>query len=55
MADDNTDDKDAGRGEEVGGGSGEEKEVKERSDGEQAPLPGAIPGPVDPPESSTQD
>ncbi len=44
-----------GRGEEVGGGTGDAKEVKESSEGEPAPLPGALPGPVDPPDSATQD
>ncbi len=44
-----------GRGDEVGGGTVDEKEVKERSDDQQAPLSGALPGPVDPPGSATQD
>ncbi|MGI8776816.1 MAG: hypothetical protein ACR2LJ_05390 [Acidimicrobiales bacterium] len=44
-----------GRGAEVGGGTVEEKEVNEDTKDEQAPLSGALPGPVDPPGSSTQD
>lgn len=44
-----------GRGEDVGGGTGEEKEVKEDTKDQQAPISGVLPGPVDPPGSSTQD
>ncbi len=54
MADDGVD-AGKGRGEEVGGGTGEEKEVKEDTKDVQAPLSGALPGPVDPPGSSKQD
>jgi len=55
MADDDNDsgddssDETPGRGEEVGGGGGEGTEVKERSDDQDAPLPGAPPGPRRPP------
>ncbi|MGI9022069.1 MAG: hypothetical protein ACR2HV_02315 [Acidimicrobiales bacterium] len=38
------------RGEELSGGSVEEKEVGDRSDDQQAPSSGALPGPVNPPE-----
>lgn len=38
------------RGEELAGGGIDKKEVSDSSEDREAPLPGALPGPVNPPE-----
>ena len=38
------------RGEELAGGDIDKKEVSDSSEDREAPLPGALPGPVNPPE-----